>query len=262
MPLTNQCSALKKSVVVMPTANRPEFLALTLENLSHLPIATDLDVRIFADAVPEARLEEIEFVRDEYFPEALIFRAKPHIKVLSGCWNILNAIKQGYETGAEYIILLEEDICVRPGFYDWHMSQMATGEYLATCGRKDPRFYPRHPDIYTNPGSCLRRDLVAQLIPHINDEYFKRLRGYLDEKFDPWDEMSHLDDGLIRRVIRQMGGKVKFPDEAVCAHKGWAFYNKIDIYMNRGTIKERIARLPDMMAKLKPGDRYASDFEP
>ena len=261
MLLTSQCNALKKSVVVIPTCHRPEFLALALKNLRSLPIATNLDVRIYADDVPESRLEEIEFVRDEYFPEALIFRAKPHIKVLSGCWNILNAIKQGYETGAEYIILLEEDVYVRPRFYDWHMSEMATGEYLATCGRKEPRFYPRHPDIYTNPGSCLRRDLVEQLIPHICDDYFKRLRGYLDEKFGPWDEMSMLDDGLIRRVIRQMGGKVKFPDEPMCIHKGWAFYNKLDIYMNRGTIQERIARLPGMMTKLKPGDRYASDFE-
>ena len=249
------------SVVCIPACHRPEFLALTLEKIDQAIDAPD-DVRIYLDHSDESRVKEIEYVRDTFLPRALIFHAAPHIKVLSGTWNILNSIKQGYETGAELIFFIEEDVCIRPEiFFPWHFKQMATGEYLATCGRKDPRFYFRHPDIYTNPGSCLRHDLVAQLVPHINDEYFKRLRGYLDEKFGPWDEMSHLDDGLIRRVIRQMGGKVKFPDEAMCTHKGWAFYNKLDIYMNRGTIQERIARLPDMMAKLKPGDRYASDFE-
>jgi hypothetical protein len=235
-------------------------LAWSLQKLRNLQIA-NLDVRIYADAVPEDCLLEFEYVRDEYFPEALLLNAKPHIYAPSGTWNILNSIKQGYDTGAEHVILLEEDVYVRPGFYDFHMSQMATGKYLATCGRRDPIWYNLHPDIYTNPGSCLRRDLVEQLIPHINDDYFTRLRGYLDEKFGPWDEMSQLDDGLIRRVIRQMGGRVKFPETPVCDHKGLRFYNKADMYRNVGTIQERIAGLPALLAKIRPGDRYATGFE-
>jgi hypothetical protein len=234
-------------------------LALALQKLQNSNRPDNLDVRIFADV--QADLESVEYVRDLYFPEALIFQAKPHLDAPSGCWNILNSIKQGYETGAEHIILLEEDVLVRSGFFDWHLNPL-NRQYLATCGRKDPHHYPRYGPLYTNPGSCLRRELVEQLILHINSAYFTRLREYLDEHFEPWPSQSSLDDGLIRRVIRQMGGQAVYPEEPVCAHIGWRFYGKLDLYQNTEVgIENRIARLRELMQTIKPGDRYATDFE-
>jgi hypothetical protein len=234
-------------------------LALTLQKLQNSNRPDDLDVRIFADN--SADLESVEYVRDLYYPEALIFQAKPHIEAPSGCWNILNSIKQGYETGAEHIILLEEDVLVRPGFFEWHLNP-SNRQYLASCGRKDRHHYPIYGPLYTNPGSCLRHELVEQLVPHINDDYFTRLREYLDEHFEPWDTQSILDDGLIRRVIRKMGGQAVYPEKPVCAHIGWRFYGKLDLYQNNEVgIENRITRLRQLMQSIKPGDRYASDFE-
>lgn len=234
-------------------------LALALQKLQNSNRPDNLDVRIFADV--QADLESVEYVRDLYYPEALIFQAKPHVEAPSGCWNILNSIKQGYETGADRIILLEEDVCVRLGFFEWHLNP-ANRQYLATCGRKDPHHFPRYGPLYTNPGSCLSRELVEQLISHINDDYFTRLREYLDEHFEPWPTQSILDDGLIRRVIRKMGGQAVYPEEPVCTHIGFRFYNKLDLYMNYETTMEgRIRRLKELMQSIKPGDRYATDFE-
>ncbi len=232
-------------------------LALTLQRLERASTLGNLDVRIFADT--DSNLEEIEWVRDEYFPDAFIFHAKSHILAPSGCWNILNSIKQGYEAGAENVFLIEEDVMVYPGFFEWHLAQT---DCLASCGRKDPRFYPKHPNVYTNPGACLRRPLLQQLIPHVNLDYFTRLREYLDEHFGLWDEITHLDDGLIRRVVRQMGGRAVYPDTPVCAHQGFRAYNNLDIYMNKeGRIQERIAGLRKIISSIRPGDRYVPDFE-
>lgn len=271
-----QCDKSPRLTVVMPTAKRPEMLALALQKLetassnlsqyqkAHSTTTTylsNLDVRIYADT--QANLEHVEYVRDQFYPDALILHAKPHSEAPSGTWNILNSIKAGYETGADLVFLIEEDVLVRPNFFEHHLSTMATGEYLASCGRKDRGHYPVYGALYTNPGSCLSRALVEQLIPHLNDEYYRDLRGYLDCALPPrWDEQSNLDDGLIRRVVRQMGGKVAYPDTGVCVHQGWAFYNKIDIYMNDETdIEKRIARLKELISKIRPGDRYARDFE-
>lgn len=221
---------------------------------------TNLDVRIYADV--QADLESVEYVRDLYFPEALILVAKPHIFAPSGTYNILNSIKQSYLATGSHVILLEEDICVRPWFYEHHLKTINGQNVLASCGRKDRHFYPLHPDIYVNPGSCLRRELIEQLLPYICDDYFTRLREYLDEHFEPWPEMSMLDDGLIRRVIRKMGGRAIFPEEPVCTHIGWRFYGKLDLYQNNEVgIENRIARLRQLMQTIKPGDRYATDFE-
>lgn len=231
-------------------------LALTLERLSQAN-QRPADVRIYADT--HANLEEVRFVRDTYLPEANLFHQPPHITTPSGCWNILDSIKKGFETGAEFVFLIEEDIAVYPDFFNWHWSQT---DCLASCGRKDRHHFPLYGPLYTNPGSCLRRPLLERLVPHINDDYFSRLHEYLDEHFGTWDTQSNLDDGLIRRVIRQMDGRAVYPDTPVCAHQGFRFYNKLDLYMNEGTIQERIAGLRKMIASIKPGDRYAADFEP
>jgi hypothetical protein len=245
-------------VVVIPTHARVEMLALTLEALANVNICADteaLDVNIYADT--GANLEDIDWVRDHYYPDATIFHAPEHIQAPSGCWNILNAIKQGYETGAERIILLEEDVLPLPGFLEFHLAQTE----LASCGRW-VRFNDIYGPLYTNPGSCLSRELVEQLIPHICDEYFTGLRSYLDRHFGSWDTQSELDDGLIRRVIRQMGGKAVYPDTPVARHIGFRFYNKLDLYMNlEETIPEKIIRLREIISKIRLGDRYATDFE-
>lgn len=230
---------------------------MALEKLSRTNRLPD-NVRIYADT--NANLEEIEYCRDTYLPQASLFQRPPHISAPSGTWNILQSIKDGYNTGAQFIFLVEDDIMVKPNFFDWHFSQT---DCLASCGRKDRRHYPLYGPLYVNPGSCLRRELVEQLIPHVNDDYFSRLREYLDEKLPPnWDTQSHLDDGLIRRIIRKMGGRVVYPETPVCAHQGFRAYNKLDIYMNYETsIEGKIERLREILRTVKPTDRYAGDFD-
>lgn len=235
-------------------------LALALERLRQTNQRPDR-VELYADT--QANLDDIEYVRDEYYPEAMILHAREHIATPSGTWNILQAIKQGCLTGANLIFLVEEDVMVRPNFFEWHYEQMATGKYLATCGRLQARMNPRWQFVYTNPGACLRRELVEKLIPHICDEYFGDPRGYLLKHFEPWEEMSILDDGLIRRVIRQTQGEVLIAQPGVCVHQGFKFYNHIDIYMNPETkIQDKIEYLRELLLRVRPTDRYARDFEP
>ena len=232
-------------------------LALALERLSQ---ASQLpaDVRIYADV--GSNLEEIRYAIQTYLPQASLFPQSPHIDAPSGCFNILDSIRKGYETGADRIFMLEEDVMVKSAFFEWHLSQT---DCLASCGRKDRRFYPLHGPLYTNPGSCLHRELVEQLIPHINDDYFTRLREYMDERLPPsWDEQSNLDDGLIRRIIRKMGGRAVYPETPMCAHQGFRAYNKLDLYMNYETdIDRKIERLREILRTVKPTDRYTGDFD-
>lgn len=245
------------SVVVIPTCHRPEMLALCLERLGQAPGLPP--VLIFPD-VP-ADLDEVWYVKEHYLPQAKYHKPFPHIQAPSGCWNILYSIKQGYLTGADRVYLVEEDVMVRPNFFQWHNS--IGDEFLASCGRQDAHFYPRYPNLYTNPGSCLHRPLLDAVVPHINDDYFTRLRAYMDEFLPPkWDDHSDLDDGLIRRTIRNMGGKCAYPPEpGVAVHQGFHFYRKVDRFQNEGNIVERIEGLRKMLSRIKPMERYAHDLE-
>ena len=244
-----------RGIVAMPAANRPELLALSLEKLSSIKNCPE--VHIYADSVPEPRLAEIEQVRDWFLPDAFIFHAKPHVKVPSGCFNILSAIKHAASC-ADKVYLIEEDVFCYTNFFTWHESQTA----VASCGRRHPDLRWKYRHLYTNPGSCLRRPLLDALIPHINDEYFADTKSYCEKHFAPWD-VSTLDDWLIRRVMRENDWLPAYPDVPVCAHQGFRNYNVLDIYQNKeGDLNQRISRAREILAAVKPTDRYARDFEP
>lgn len=233
-------------------------LALTLEALSvNNPL--NLPVKIRADY--NGQLENIERVRDSYYPDASLVVSPEHIDAPSGTWNILNALKDGYDSGAELIFLVEEDVLIKPGYFQYHFHEQNRPEVLASCGRWT-WFNDLHGPHYTNPGSCLKRSLLAEVISHMHDDYYTRLREYLREAFPVWDEMSDLDDGLIRRCVVKLGGICAFPSAAVCRHIGWVQYDRLAEYKNFETdIEKRITRLREIMTTLKPGDRYLRDYE-
>src|SRR5277367_3003193 len=125
------------NTIVMPTYARPEMLALSLEQIQK-QIPDNTEIYICLDTSSAERLEEIEYIRDEYSPEAYILHAPTHVQVPSGMWNILNALKEGFNTNSDYVFLIEEDILILPGYFDYHFEFQPQSQ-LATCGRKSPR---------------------------------------------------------------------------------------------------------------------------
>lgn len=234
-------------------------LALSLEKLERI-VPDNVDVQIYLDTCGEERLDEVEYVRDTYLPEASIFRSGSHPYAPSGCWNILNALKQGYQTGARFVFLVEEDVMVRPDFFDWHFNihEYCARLYFASCGRRRPE-YPS--DHYTNPGACFPREKLSLVVPHICDEFFADRTGYMNDRFGEMNEASDLDDGLIRRVIRSVHGVIRYPEKPVVAHQGFSSYNRFAEYRTEGTIEERIRQLRLMLPTLKSTNRYTRDFE-
>jgi hypothetical protein len=192
-----------------------------------------------------------------YLPEAFLFSAQPHVKAPSGCWNILNSIKHAAQY-ADEVYLVEEDVMVYPYFFEWHESQTA----VASCGRRHWNKKWKYRDLYTNPGSCLRRPLLDALIPHICEEYFLDLRGYLDRTFGPWPEITSLDDGLIRNVMRVNGWDAAY-GKPVCAHQGFAGYARMDLFQNNEPdLMDRIDRARHILATCSPDNPWSRDFEP
>ena len=250
-----------KSVVVIPTLRRPEMLALTLEKLSKTPQAEHLDVRIFLDTAPPETLEDVAYCRDTYLPTAEIFQAGEHVKVLSGCWNILNALKNGYETGADRIFLVEEDVFVAPNFFEWHWQKHSEGNHFVTCGRRHGRM-PM--DFYSNPGTCYTRESLGQVMPHICDDFFRDTKAYLSKHFPTMiGKDGDLDDGLIRKVQRSVNGKVTCAQPPVAFHQGFHYYNCFQEFkINGGSIQLRIAQLRHLLPTIDPHGRYTSDYEP
>ena len=246
-----------KSVVVIPTFARPEFLALALEKVNATNNAPD-DVRIFLDTCSDERMDETEYVRDTYLPTAEIFRAGLHVISIGGSWNILNSLKQGCLTGAKYVFFIEEDVMVKPDFFDRHYQMQAEDDYFVTCGRK---LRNRDENYYSNPGTCYRHEKLETVLPHIDNRYFVNQAEYVARLFPSMEDAGVLDDGLIRRVMQSVSGKAKCAEPAIAAHQGFHYYNKFAEYKTFGPIQDRIAQLRNLLPTIDPTNRYTKDFE-
>lgn len=246
------------NVVVMPTLKRPEMLALALESIDRADQAPD-DVRIYIDYSDRYKIvDEVEYVRDTYLPRATIYQAKPHVKAPSGCWNILNSMKGGYESGADLIFFIEEDVRVYHDYFTWSIGAQTSGCF-ASSGRHIKRYGDNY---YTNPGASFRRESLALVVPHINDSFFNDRRGYLTKTFGAFEEASDLDDGLIRHVMRSVKGFVKYPETPKVAHQGFHMYGKMEECRTIGNIQEKIVQLREMLERIDPTCRGFGDFEP
>jgi hypothetical protein len=246
------------NVVVMPTLKRPEFLALALESIDRAEQAPD-DVRIYIDFDDRYKIaDQVEYVRDKYLPRATIYQAKAHVKAPSGCWNILNSMKGGYESGADLIFFIEEDVRVYHDYFKWSIEAQRSGCF-ATSGRFIKRYGENY---YTNPGASFRRGSLALVVPHINDDFFSDRRAYLTRTFGAFEGASDLDDGLIRHVMCSVNGFVEHPDTPKVVHQGFHMYGKAEQWRTTGGIQDRITQLREMLNRLDPLQQGLRDFEP
>ena len=242
----------------MPTLKRPEMLALALESIDRADQAPD-DVRIYIDYTDQSKIaDEVEYVRNTYLPRATIYQAKPHVKAPSGCWNILNSLKGGYESGADTIFFIEEDVRVYHDYFTWSTRAQDSGCF-ATSGRYIKRYGENY---YTNPGASFRRESLALVVPHISDSFFNSRRDYLTNTFGAFEEASDLDDGLIRHVMRSVNGFVKYPETPKVAHQGFRMYCRMEEFRPMGKIQQRIEQLRNILKHVDPTWRFTQDFEP
>lgn len=235
-------------MIVMPTMRRPEMLALSLESIRKAD-HYDEDVRIFADTGTD--LSELEHVRDNYFPEAEIFQARPHPKATSGTWNILNAIKHGAKMSKDIVFLIEEDVLVGRDYFDW--TRKVHEDFEISSGRAHPV------SAYTNPGAGFSPSFLKFFCSNINPAFFVNPKQYMDIMFPGTTDGSVHDDGLIRRFIKFNSLDVAVPGQPKVAHIGFQAYRRYDRWLNDGDIETRIARLRNMVAQ--PSDRFTSDLE-
>src|SRR4029077_13818972 len=131
---------------------------------------------------------------------------------------------------------------------------------LASCGRR--MLHMPGYNEYTNPGSCFHHGALGLLVPHINDEMFADRRKYFEKHFGQMDEVSDLDDGLIRRFAKFHKLSVTYPPTPMCSHIGFRAYNHYRNWVNEGTIQERILNLRKMLPTIDRTNKFTGDFEP
>lgn len=227
-------------IVVVPVYERPEYLHLCLEAIREAHSGIDILVSVNH---PDVGAPVSEFREVAMQHRARIKLRMPH-SYPGATYNVLESLRDGYNTGADRVFIVEEDVLIERNFFRWH-ERAARLCCFAVCGwKRTPMLHVSiHNDVYESWGACFPRYSLPFIFEHCTSEYYSDMHGYIarhfDERLCPYFEQ----DGLINHVVIAGKLRVAFPPKRVCHHIGVHSYHYPDGHKFEGTLQERIAAL-------------------
>lgn len=243
-----------QDVLIIPTFDRPELLWLCLEYLVASPESRNLEVRVYADCHVEQAppQEEIEAVLG-MFPQLsvrTVFRP-PH-EYNGNSYNLLMAYRDAFESLAQHVFMIEDDVLIHPQFFTWHRAQHL-GRHLGCSIAVEN---PGH-GVYASLGVCFRREILRNLMPHCRPEYFQNMRGYCKAKFPP-SKFDCEQDGLLARILS--GQPVVWATEPMAQHVGWYGYHRKRSIRPTGTLLQRYEQVKRVLSNRDILQSWVRDF--
>lgn len=224
--------------MLIPAFDRPEMVWLCLDHLAACPEAREVEVRVCVDGrAGHAPIDEFVYVVAQHPTLTATIHVGPSHRYHGNSFNVLRSFQAAVTGGFDWIYLVEDDVLVRPEFFQWH--QRFQREYAvclaATIGVADPGH-----GAYASLGVCLDRGVTNTIAAHGHAAYFSDMRGYCRRTF-PASPFDCEQDGLIARVLA--GCTVVWADPPVCSHVGWYGYHRTQGARPRGTLAERYAQV-------------------
>lgn len=176
-------------------------------------------------------------------------------------YNLLTAYGEVADCGAERIHMVEEDILVADDYFDFHrQAHQVDPEAFAVSACRNQQFPiagdpPAHEDTiygfhwYQSLGVSFRPEKLKEVLPHAQRNYFLNPVGYC-KMFFPNSQVhpSHAEqDGLIHRVIEQVGGHTTYPFVPRAYHAGFIGYHRKGAEIG-GTPEQQARKILSMTA--------------
>ena len=227
-----------QDILIIPTYDRPEMLWLCLEFLAASPESNSVQVRVVVDAhvnqPPPPRTEILEVL--EKFPQlSLQVGFRPSHQFPGNSFNVLMAYRDAYETEAELIFMVEDDVLISPDFFDWHRCHHAITPLACTIGVQNPGH-----GAYASLGVCFRREFFRLLLPHCRAAYFQNMRNYCRSYF-PASPFDCEQDGLLARLLKDY--PVLWAKTPKAQHVGWYGYHRKKSIRPTGTLEQRFEQV-------------------
>lgn len=229
-----------KDVILITTYNRPDYLRLCLEYLAAAPGIGNCEVRVCIDRGKGLLREFYDVVNDFRTQIALSTTVRPEHSYMGNSFNTLEAYKEAYQTNAQFVYLVEDDVLVRPDFFKWHEAVQSRGDFMCSVAYRCSRNSEARRDItdatayfttardYASVGVCWRREKLAPVLEHAKEEYYRDLKGYLVSHFpnNRFSDCYTEQDGLIMRVMGETHGYTAWPYVPRAYHVGVVGYNR------------------------------------
>lgn len=241
---------MHKDIVLLPTWYRPEFLQLCLEHLAASEGITSKQIWILQDqhqddmirhAVEENWTQEVLAAWQPYRAlDIKFFRASPHCTV-GNSRNVLEGYRRAFETDAQFVYQIEDDVFVQPDFFKWHEAVQNDGDYYCSIANgcyyrnkevrtdvTDPGAYLTSHRDFGSYGVCWRREKIGLFVEHARNEYYTNMDNYVRQHLSgtPLEDAFTEQDGLIERVMWKTNGVTAWPYTPRAYHMGFYGYHR------------------------------------
>lgn len=266
------------NIILIPCANRPEFLYYCVEKLKKCEEAKEMLTLFHVDFKHDKYIHNI-VNRYPYNKEVIINERHGWNKLPV---NILRGYKKAVERTDEYVFMIEEDVMVGTDFFNWHIKihEKEKNIFCSIASRNNnldrdlqldhsfAKYYLSH-NTYQSLGVCFKKGVLNDFVlPHANKEYFINNEQYClshfpDSQFKrQWTEQA----GLIRRIQEKNRMPIAYPFIPRAFHAG--FYGKNRTGQIKGNILKKINQLGQIifdngaMKANSMHERYYDDSKP
>lgn len=169
-------------------------------------------------------------------------------------YNVLSGIKDAAKLGGDLIHVVEDDIMVSLGYFEFHeMAHRAAPDAFAVSACKNqnlkgpaPAVAYRHPS-YQSLGVSFRPDIAARIVEHEKPLYYGNMVEYCRRVF-PGSSIpaGHAEqDGLVNRLRESLGQTTVYAEKPRAFHAGFYGYNRSGSKLT-GPIPYRSAKILSM----------------
>ena len=186
-----------RDVVIVPCYERPEYTRLCLEYLAQARGVQDKEIWLCEDShisEPEDRMKNMLPVVAYGYNTFAHFQHYVQLAhaTYGNSFNLVGSLQRAYESGAERIFLVEDDIIVAPDIFEWHEETLDRAYPLVSCATalnksahfqingpmamdesyKNPNAYKRTIGPYSSHAAAFSRNCLGGLIQYFNDKQF------------------------------------------------------------------------------------------
>ena len=222
-------------ICVIPTFQREELLFLCLEAIRRED--TTIPIHVFSDRGYSSADLETTCKKFNAF-----LKIQHDTQGYGNSWNVIEALKDGVKAGHSIVHLIEDDVILHRGYFEWAKEELAKGR-ACVCARIAAS---RIENWYESPCASWNAECLRQALALVPQGYFADTREQMQILLDAAFPKSRYkrggceQDGLLLRCVEHFGWKTKFPPKPLATHLGAWGYNRPSNKPPTGTFEERI----------------------
>ena len=251
-----------RDVVIVPCYERPEYTCLGLQYLSRARGIRDKEVWLCQDNHENGLIvdpnnapkdfAEVALYLGMTFGSRAVYRSIAPHSTYGNSKNLVDGLKAAYDSGAERIFLVEDDIIVAPDIFEWHEAVLEEKDVFVSCAtalNKSAHFQVNGPNAMDpSDDSAAYKTVQGAYSSHavaFKRKNLDRLLSYVTS-FSKW-ESGFEQDMLTQRFMRIVHKASAWPYVPRAYNVGVYSYHINTGRKLTGTLKEKTRALDQII---------------